>query len=211
MPTTLLLPPQIFFRPSYGTMACGVRACDRPRADFVGAGGGFSSLVVRSFQLFHPLVGKQLSSAICQSANRGQIRGLLSWCCCSVVAVQADQNSMSTKTQCCVTISQELIFFLTTLQLDFSNWYSDRNHWKKLQWKFVNNSAANSFFGKTKWQMEFFYFEFTKNFDRNSGQHCSWLWTNKSWFWASPAHVLVIPWNLKIDWVFNVRENYYTA
>ena len=56
----------------------------RPAADFVGAGGGFSSLVVRSFQLFHPLVGKQLSSAICQSANRGQIRGLLSWCCCSV-------------------------------------------------------------------------------------------------------------------------------
>ena len=54
----------------------------RPAADFVGAGGGFSSLVVRSFQLFHPLVGKQLSSAICQSANRGQIRGLLSWCCC---------------------------------------------------------------------------------------------------------------------------------
>ena len=48
----------------------------------MGAGGGFSSLVVRSLQLFHPLVGKQLSSAICQSANRGQIRGLLSWCCC---------------------------------------------------------------------------------------------------------------------------------
>ena len=106
MPTTLLLPPQKIFRPSYGPVACAVRACDRPRADFVGAGGGFSSLVVRSFQLFHPLVGKQLSSAICQSANRGQIRGLLSWCCCSViVAVQADQNSMSTKTQCCVIMS----------------------------------------------------------------------------------------------------------
>ena len=103
--------PQKNFRPSYGSMAYAVRACDRPRADFVGAGGGFSSLVVRSFQLFHPLVGKQLSSAICQSANRGQIRGLLSWCCCSVVAVQADQNSMSTKTQCCVTILQGLIFF----------------------------------------------------------------------------------------------------
>ena len=132
MPTTLLLPPPKKFRPSYGPVAYAVRACDRPRADFVGAGGGFSSLVVRSFQLFHPLVGKQLSSAICQSANRGQIRGLLSWCCCSVVAVQVDQNSMSTKTQCCVTISQELIFFLTTLQLDFSNWYSDRNHWKKI-------------------------------------------------------------------------------
>ena len=111
MPTTLLLSPPKKIRPSYGPVAYAVRACDRPRADFVGAGGGFSSLVVRSFQLFHPLVGKQLSSAICQSANRGQIRGLLSWCCCSVVAVQVDQNSMSTKTQCCVTISQELIFF----------------------------------------------------------------------------------------------------
>ena len=129
MPTTLLLSPPKKIRPSYGPVAYAVRACDRPRADFVGAGGGFSSLVVRSFQLFHPLVGKQLSSAICQSANRGQIRGLLSWCCCcSVVAVQVDQNSMSTKTQCCVTILQELIFFLTTLQFDFSNWYSDRNH-----------------------------------------------------------------------------------
>ena len=145
---------------------------DRPAADFVGAGGGFSSLVVRSFQLFHPLVGKQLSSAICQSANRGQIRGLLSWCCCSVVAVQVDQNSMSTKTQCCVTISQELIFFLTTLQLDFSNWYSDRNRWKKLRWKFVNNSAANSFSERQdgKWNYSI-YLKFSKSFDRNSGQH----------------------------------------
>ena len=161
MPTTLLHPPPKNFSPSYGPVAYAVRACDRPRADFVGAGGGFSSLVVRSFQLFHPLVGKQLSSAICQSANRGQIRGLLSWCCCcSVVAVQVDQNSMSTKTQCCVTISQELIFFLTTLQFDFSNWYSDRNHWKKLRWKL--------FFWKTRLQMEFFYFKFSKSFNRNS-------------------------------------------
>lgn len=53
------------------------RPAANPKRSSSGARGGFSSLVVSTLQLFHPLVGKQLSSAICQSANRGQIRGLL--------------------------------------------------------------------------------------------------------------------------------------
>ena len=55
-------------------------------ADFVGARGGFSSLVVRSLQLFHPLVGKQLSSAICQRADDSRTKGQ--------IRDQEDQNSI---------------------------------------------------------------------------------------------------------------------